>query len=243
MSKRLRRRTSRRLKIAGLALGGVVAVGLAVGVASAAIVPAPAPVADKVQDYYDKSVASAKATTAAPVVKAVSFAAYGDSISEGNSPSFVDGKFGSLSWPKYVGTGFTFAGGWAKGGVQTDEMLAHAKPVKADVLVLLAGANDYAHDVPFEVTTANLDGIVKATGIKRVVVSAVPPSDLRPADAIAFNESLKDLAAERRWEFIDPMGPLRNGNNYAAGMTRDGVHPTEKAAKLIGEGIAAALKV
>jgi lysophospholipase L1-like esterase len=242
MSKRLRRRTKRRLKLAGLALGGVVAVGLAVGVASAAITPEPAPVASKVQDYYNKSVADAKATTA-PAAKPVSYAAYGDSISEGNSPNFPAGQFGSLSWTSYLGPGYTFAGGWAKGGVQTNEMLAHAKPVKADVLVLLAGANDYIHDVPFETTTAHLDGIVKATGIKRVVVSAVPPSDKKPVEAIAFNVSLKQLSAERGWEFIDPMGKLRNGNNYAAGMTRDGVHPTEKAAKLIGEGIAAALKV
>lgn len=202
----------------------------------------PAPASDRVQEYYDKNVANAKMTAPAKAVQPISYAAYGDSITEGNSAAFVEGEFGSLSWATYMGSRFKFAGGWAKGGVQTNEMLANAKPVKAEVLVLLAGANDYAHDVPFEVTAANLDGIVKKTGIKRVVVSAVPPSDELPQAATAFNVSLKKHAAARKWQFIDPMGPVRNGENYAPGMSHDGIHPTEKAAKLIGEGIAAALK-
>jgi len=202
----------------------------------------PAPASEQVQEYYNKNVANATMKAPAPAAKQISYAAYGDSITEGNSPAFVDGEFGSLSWATYLGSSFRFAGGWAKGGVQTNEMLSNAKPVKAEALVLLAGANDYIHDTPFAVTAANLDGIVKKTGIKRVVISAVPPNDQRPEAASAFNVSLKQHAAARKWAFIDPMKPLRNGENYAPGMSHDGIHPTERAAKLIGGGIAAALK-
>jgi lysophospholipase L1-like esterase len=219
----------------------VVAVGLAVGVASAAITPEPEPVASKVQDYYDKSVAGAKVTNA-PDAKTVRYAAYGDSISEGNSPSFVDGKFGSLSWASYLGPGFTFAGGWADGGVKSATMLEHAKPVKADALVIIAGTNDYGNGVPFDESAANIAGIVQKVGAKRVLVSAVPPSDILPAEAAAFNTELKAFVASKGWGWVDSSAKLRtNDNAYVEGMTVDGTHPTEKAARIIGETIRAAL--
>ncbi|MEV8149969.1 SGNH/GDSL hydrolase family protein [Arthrobacter sp. NPDC080073] len=197
------------------------------------------PVSDQVQSYYD----SHKSLQAAsPAIKTLAFAAYGDSITNGNSPDFAAGKFGSLSWASYLGDGFTFAGGWAQGGVKSETMLQHATPIKADVLVLLAGANDYANSVPFDQTTANLDGIVAKTGVARVVLSAVPPRDATPDAATVFNQKLEQLATARKWQFIDPMAGVRNGDRYAPGMTADGVHPTEAAAKIIGQSLSAAIK-
>lgn len=237
-----KRRRPKRLSTVGLAALAIATVGGGSFVLLDSSAGQTAKVAPRVQQYYDEQVTKANvAPTPTSSVASIRYAVYGDSITEGNSADFVGGELGSLSWTSYLGSGFTFAGGWAKGGVETDEMLANARPVIADVLVLLAGANDYAHDVPFAQTAANLDGIVATTGVSRVVVSAVPPSDLAPDDAAAFNVNLQKLAAARGWQFIDPMAELRAGTNYARGMTSDGVHPTEAAAQLIGKGIAAAI--
>jgi len=228
MARKRRRNKKLSKQLVGLGL----LAALTAGVVAYTLAPTSTP-----QTAY---VAPLPTVTPSATVKPITFAAYGDSISNGNSPDFAAGKFGTLSWPSYVGPA-TFAGGWAKGGVQTAEMLAHAKPVTADVLILLAGTNDYGHGIPFAVTSANLDGIVKETGIGRVIVSAVPPNDSMPEAAVAFNEKLGRLASARGWKFVDPMAGVRAGDVYAPGMTRDGIHPTEAAARIIGETIRATL--
>lgn len=169
----------------------------------------------------------------APAVYAV-----GDSITEANSPDFVAGKYGSGSWVSHLAPEIRVVGGWARGGASTADMAAHvvAAP-EATVLVVLAGSNDIAANVPFEQTKANLESIVAKVGAKTVLVSAVPPRDMDPASVTRFNDQLKELAASEGWKFTDPMTGIRDGDRYGPQMTSDGIHPTESAATLLGANL------
>lgn len=219
-----------------------VSVGLIVGCASE-----PPTVAEQTRESLPTSTAPTTQTAATPTATTttsvpVRIGIFGDSISEANSPDFASGRFGALSWASYLDEGFTFAGGWAKSGARTTDMLAHAEPLSADVLVILAGTNDYANGVTFEQTTAHLDGIVARAGVQRVIVSTVPPNDLDPRAAAAFNEKLAGLAQARGWTLVDAAAGLRSGERFAPGMTTDGIHPTEAGAEVIGGGIAEAVR-
>lgn len=207
--------------------------------AAAGCSQSPPPVSPQVQKYYDEHVVNQRVT---PAVEPLTYAAFGDSITEGDSPDFAAGRFGSLSWAQYLGGDFRFIGGWAASGAQTDVILQNAKPVEAEVLVLVVGANDYANGVPFERTAANIVGMVKNSGVGRVVISAVPPRDATPELTAEFNQGLERLAGNKSWEFVDAPAGVRAGDVYAPGMSHDGVHPTARAARIMGVAIGAAIR-
>ncbi|MEA5453556.1 SGNH/GDSL hydrolase family protein [Sinomonas sp. JGH33] len=177
-----------------------------------------------------------------PVQHLVRFAAIGDSITYANSPDFLGGRTGSLSWITYaVGPDLRFVGGWARGGATTEVMAANAGPEDADVLAIIAGTNDVARNVPFSVTAANLEKIVATVGARRVVVSAIPPRNDNAQGTEAFNEALELFVAQRGWTFVDAVAGVRDGERYAAGMSDDGVHPSEEGARIIGTALGQAL--
>lgn len=196
----------------------------------------------KVQKYYDESVKATNAATKA-TVKDVTFAVVGDSVTEADSPDIVTGLVGAGSWVNYArGDGLAYVGGWADGGASTAEMLANTKPVKADVLVVLAGTNDFGNGVPVAESAANIAAIVKKVGAKRVIVSAIPPSNGEPETAAAYNTALQSFAKKQGWGWVDSSVKLRTADNtYIDGLTVDGVHPTPAAARMIGESIRAAI--
>ncbi|MDQ4501751.1 SGNH/GDSL hydrolase family protein [Sinomonas sp. ASV322] len=170
------------------------------------------------------------------------FAAIGDSITYANSPDFLGGRTSSLSWITYaVGPELRFVGGWARGGATTAVMAANATPEDADVLAIIAGTNDLAQQVPFSATAANLEKIVATVGTKRVVVSAIPPRNDNPQGTAAFNQTLERFVVQRGWTFVDAVAGVRDGERYAAGMTDDGVHPSERGARIIGRALGLAL--
>ena len=174
--------------------------------------------------------------------KVVRFAAVGDSITQGNSPNFSAGLTGSLSWVTYARSPLDlFAGGWAAGGATTARMAANVEPVKADVLVVIAGTNDLAQGVPFAVTASNIEHIVETVGAPRVVVSAIPPRNSAQAETAAFNASLKAFVLAHQWEWVDAPAGVREGEQYAAGMSLDGIHPTEAGAQALGRALDAAI--
>ncbi|KHL01800.1 hypothetical protein LK10_14560 [Sinomonas humi] len=174
--------------------------------------------------------------------KVVRFAAVGDSITQGNSPDFSVGLTGSLSWVTYARSPLDlFAGGWAAGGATTARMAANVQPVKADVLVIIAGTNDLAQGVPFAVTESNIARIVETVGAPRVVVSAIPPRNSAPAATAAYNASLKAFVLAHKWEWVDAPAAVRDGEQYAAGMSLDGIHPTEAGAEALGRALDAAI--
>ena len=182
------------------------------------------------------------AMVASPAPQPLVFAAVGDSITAANSDDLGHDKVGDGSWVYYArGPELTFGGGWARGGAQSSAMAQNARFVRADVLVIIAGINDYRHDVPFEATSQNLVSIAGTVGADRVIVSAIPPSDVEPAIAAEFNRQLKPFVEAQGWTYVDAMAGLRDGERYGPGMTWDGTHPTQAAAKLIGAELAKAI--
>ena len=173
--------------------------------------------------------------------KPLTFAAVGDSITEANSLDFARGNVGTGSWVSHVDSaGIRFVGGWADGGAPTPTILQNVKPVTADVLLVLAGTNDLGRR-PVAESEANIREIVTKAGTPRAVILAVPPFDKDPQLATDYNTAMKAYAASMGWEWVDPMGAVRNGDRWAAGMTTDGTHPTPEAARLIGESVSQAL--
>jgi lysophospholipase L1-like esterase len=173
----------------------------------------------------------------------LSLAVVGDSISEADSRDFTAGLLGPGSWVSHaVGDGVRFGVGWAVSGALTWLMARGARPVAADVLVVLAGTNDVASGLPFDSCAVNLRSIVATVGAPRVVVSAIPPIDFAPSLATEFNARLRALAAEAGWEFVDAMAGIRDDDGrFAPRMSLDGVHPTVEAAQVMGGAIRAHL--
>ncbi|HEY8717533.1 SGNH/GDSL hydrolase family protein [Pengzhenrongella sp.] len=182
------------------------------------------------------------AMVASPAPRPLVFAAVGDSITAANSDDLGQQKVGDGSWVYYARSSeLRFGGGWAHGGAQSSAMARNARFVRADVLVIIAGINDYRHHVPFATTSKNLLAIARTVGADRVIVSAIPPSNVEPAIAAEFNRKLKPFVEAQGWTYMDAMADLRDGKRYAPGMTWDGTHPTQAAAKLIGAAIAKAI--
>lgn len=173
-----------------------------------------------------------------PAAGTVTLAVVGDSISEADSRDFSAGRLGRASWVSHaVGDAVRFAGGWAVSGAVTAQMARGARPVQADVLVILAGTNDVYRGLPFDSCAANLRSIAQTVGAPRVVVSSIPPIDFEPDLVTAYNERVRELAAAQGWEFVDAMAGIRAGERFAPGMSLDGVHPTVEAATEIGAAV------
>jgi lysophospholipase L1-like esterase len=178
----------------------------------------------------------------------VTFAGVGDSVTNGDSVDFAGGNSGSLSWATYASSDARkFVGGFASGGAESDEMLARAVPVAADVLVVMAGTNDSGHSVPYDVINSNILGVVQGMNIDHVVICAIPPRDSDTEISSGFNAQLQEFVVAQGWTWVDPWAPSRDPETGAwlPGLTSDGIHPVQTAAEtaggLIGEAITAAV--
>lgn len=221
-----------------LIAGGSAAVMAATTAGVLALAPSftkqPPPVSESVAAYYERN----KSITAK--AKPVLFAAVGDSITEANSSDFSNFKIGGGSWVYHASRkGLEFAGGWADGGSSTAKMAANAKPVKADVLVIIAGTNDIGNR-PFAESAANVSAIVRKVGVKRVIISAIPPYNSNPQLPVEYNKQMKAFATSRGWKWVDAMAPVRDGDMWKPGLSNDGKHPTAEGAQLIGEELSRA---
>ncbi|MCZ2806467.1 SGNH/GDSL hydrolase family protein [Modestobacter sp. VKM Ac-2983] len=193
----------------------------------AARVSSSAPVSSAVADPTNAT------SSTTPAVRSLTFTAVGDSITAGNVPDGVAVPY-SGSWvPAATGGALEFVPSWAVSGATTQDMLAGVTPIVADVVVVMAGTNDLT-SIPWEVSAANIRGIVDSVGVDDVVLSAVPPFDPAPEVAVAFNGRLEALAADEGWRFFDPWADLSLEGTYAAGASTDGVHPTPETASLVG---------
>lgn len=196
--------------------------------------PAALEVSSQVEQYYEQNKSIAAET------KPVLFAAVGDSITEANSSDFNNFKIGSGSWVYHASRkGLEFAGGWSNGGAGTTSMLANVEPVKADVLFIIAGTNDLGNR-PFAESAANVEAIVRKVGVKRVVISSIPPYHSNPKLPVEYNKQMKAFATSKGWKWVDAMAPVRDGDMWKPGLSNDGKHPTTEGAQLIGEELSRA---
>lgn len=195
---------------------------------------------------------SSAAQASAPHVKAPSpggglkVVAVGDSITAADSSSFDEGTISQNSWAAYAnGDGVQILGGWAHGGATTGDMLAGVRASVShdvDVLVLMGGSNDVDAHVPTSVVEKNLDAIARTVATPRVVLSTIPPEDAVAPAVQQLNAALPALARREGWQLVDPMIEIRDSaGHYLPGMTKDGVHPSAPAARLIGQALHRAL--
>lgn len=170
----------------------------------------------------------------------VSFAVVGDSITEADSPDIDAAEPGAGSWAFHAADErAVFVGGWARSGATTAQMADNVAELRADCLVILAGTNDIAQGVPFDISADHLRSIVSTAGLGTVIVSAIPPFDPDPRAAVTYNRELSALAAAEGWIFTDPMAGVRAGDRFRPSLSGDGVHPTQEGARLIGEHLRA----
>ncbi|WP_417215458.1 SGNH/GDSL hydrolase family protein [Arthrobacter sp.] len=178
---------------------------------------------------------------------ALRFAVVGDSITADHAyPDQVARRIvGERSWVAFAQQpGTAFAGGWARGGATTGQMLAGFTPVPADVLVVIAGTNDIRAGVPFEQIGQNLRAIVDLADVPRVIVSSVPPRNEFRERTLQYNAWLKHFVTTQGWGWIDGSRGLRDHEDpsrYAAGLTYDGTHPSRAGAQILGSAVLAAL--
>lgn len=153
------------------------------------------------------------------------------------------GEFSELTWLRdVVAAGIRWAGGWARPGATTSDMLTHVQPVpEADVVVILAGTNDLALGIPFREIADNLRQIATTVDAPRVIVASIPPLARLPGAPPAFNAQLAELAHQECWEFVDASAGLRVGEEWADGMTFDGVHPTADGQRVLGAALVDAI--
>jgi lysophospholipase L1-like esterase len=195
---------------------------------------------------------SAAATRSPRIPGTLQVAAVGDSITEADSDDFDNGDIGASSWATYAdGDGVHVIGGWAHAGATTQDMLGGVLEAAAsgatwdrpDRLVLMGGSNDVDAGVPIPAILANLSKIATIVRADRVTLSAIPPEAAVQHTVDQVNAQLPGLAQREGWQFVDPLVDVRAADgSWLPGMSSDGVHPTQQAAKLIGARLNAALR-
>jgi acyl-CoA thioesterase-1 len=176
------------------------------------------------------------AAPGAPRARVRSYVVVGDSITAGSQPTNSVSAPGPDSWLRFAeGAPLTGRGGWAVPGATTADLRSRVGPVTADVLVVMAGTNDLAREVDWDVSAANLRAIAATVGVGSVLVSAIPPSDAHPDERSMYDVRLAQLAMEQGWGFIDPWTSVDAGGSYLAGSSADGVHPTQAVARTVGQ--------
>lgn len=172
----------------------------------------------------------------------VTFAVVGDSIT---AWSTLDPALSS-----WVGTAHSakvlLAGGWAVSGATTSDMLGGIDAVPdADVLVVMAGTNDFLPNYPDWTLSGSLERIteiVEETGIHHVVLSAIAPNDFRQERTEEFNIALQGLAAREGWTWVDPWPFVRaSDGGYVDGVSADGIHPSKQVEMRVGATLRTAI--
>lgn len=180
--------------------------------------------------------------SASSTVEEIGFVVVGDSLTAGTDPIEGNRVVSAQSWvPAAEGPPLAFLGGWAVPGATTAGMLEEVGPMRADVLVLMAGTNDLLGGYETPGIHANLVAIVERVGVDEVLLAAIGPIDGRAAEVTEYNRQLEALAAESGWRFVDPWVDAWDDGSFVRGASDDGLHPVPEHADRVGRQIRTAL--
>jgi acyl-CoA thioesterase I len=175
------------------------------------------------------------------MMRPVTFAAVGDSIS---ARAEQGARFAWQSWTYGAesSTAVYVPGGYAVPGRTTVDMLAGAVPLDVDVLVFQGAVNDVNLHYPHPDILDRIAQIVAIADTPHALVSALPPNDRYPAEALTFNAELAAYSAAHGWTFVDPWTAWRNPDGtYVAGGAWDDLHPVAATADSAGATLGDAL--
>lgn len=183
----------------------------------------------------------------APLPDPITFAVVGDSLSAGCTGEMYAGdEPTSCSWPytlqNFTHGQFRYVGGYAHGGLRSDQLLYFTQPVEADVLIVLAGTNDLNQNMAPETVPSKVEAIALSVGAPTVIVLAAPPFDRLAGTGWVegLNAGLEQMAYRHDWGYIDPWIHYRApGGTWEQGASNpDGIHPTRLTALMAGRIIA-----
>lgn len=225
----------------GIAVAVVVALGLVAGVYAMLNARSEAP----------PSTAKSVAPPSYSHDSKVRFVVYGDSVSQGDSAGFAYKDLGPTSWVAHVDKAkVDFVGGVAMGGMTAAKVLPLATAqIVGDLWVAELGTNAFGDPLGGTLQQkmkAGSEGLIAlerkintSGDPRRFVVMAIGPMDAaQPDHVVEFAKSIRKTAEAQGWSYLDPWTDLRKPGDptkYASpDLTRDGLHPNEKGAALLG---------
>ncbi len=170
----------------------------------------------------------------------------GDSITHagGGPPTSMPAE---RSWLRYVVTDdrtpWLFAANVAVSGERLDEMAARFQRDVLDrdpaAVVILGGTNDVLQRVPVEDALPQLERMISMALLAglEVWVIAPPPIEGRGVDAQPLRRAARVLAEQSGVTWVDPVDAVGSAGRWGPGMSRDGVHPTERGARAWADGV------
>jgi lysophospholipase L1-like esterase len=183
---------------------------------------------------------------------AVSAVALGDSITAGSSQpgkgqEAADSWFGRLVCDAHPPVGYGYNAGVPgdRTGGMLDRFDSNVRDRHPGTVFVLGGTNDVTFGPGVDGAIANLGHIIDRAQADhiRVVLGTVPPRDEDQFDArtIDLDDRIRKLAVERHVILVDFYAALAQGDDYAPGLTKDGVHPNAKGAELMAAAVRKAL--
>lgn len=223
--------------------------GLALVLALVSVTAVAGWLASRTEFVETNEASASEVSWAVPRDARISFAVYGDSISQADSLAFSNLDVGRGSWAYYVDTSrVVMTGGWVRGGGTVTELLTTAPEDHAQVYVVFLGTNDLKRpNVAFEKYAADLQSLYERVGPARpksfLVVGTGPKTKGPSPRAAMMNERTAALAAAKGWSYVDPWTDLVGpGNTWAQPQyTTDGLHPSAEGAKLLAPVMTAAI--
>ncbi len=171
--------------------------------------------------------------------------AFGDSITVGGVGWCRRDAVRSTSWLAHLGERCELSVAYAKSGATAQLLDAAPAPNHAGDLAIFAfGTNDRHLGRTVDEMLGDIGRYVSGNlsafaGATIAVAGVGPRSGVEPAVLEAWNAQVSAAAAVRGWLFLDPWRGLRGLDAASwsdAALTRDGLHPTELGARLLGAG-------
>lgn len=209
----IERRVARSAVPGGLLALSLALTGCAIDSALGSPTPSPTPVVTE--------------TPAPPTAVVV----VGDSLAAGDGNDSTPADPGS--WRMHL-TGNIEVDGWWRNGATVKSMADNLPLTRGDVLLVMGGTNDVAQGVSRRETMRSIERIVQKVAAEDVILCAIPPYSDDTKRAESLNEDLQELAAESGWAWVDPWEFFRDGDDWAAAATTDGMHPTEPVYRSVG---------
>ena len=164
----------------------------------------------------------------------------GDSLATGDGNDGTPEDPGS--WRMHLAGNVDVVDGWWRNGATTKTMADNLPLTRGDVLIVMGGTNDVAQGIPLRETRESIERIMQKVAADDVILCAIPPFDREAEKAAKLNDELQELAADSGWAWVDPWEFFRDGDEWTADASHDGVHPSEPVYRSVGLVISEAIE-